>query len=162
MNKTKKVINLIDKATGWIISMSLLIITLIMAANVMGRYLIGVSIVWGEELTNYVIIAITFLGYHLCISRGMDMKIEVFDRILHRNILRWLNMFAISVALFFVLLVAFIGFNHTQIVFALGRTSPALHLPMFVPYSALWIGALLMSIKYVIRIIELIGGGKQC
>ena len=78
----------------------------IMAAQVVARYVFNNPFVWAEEISTYLFIWIVFLGSGLAFQRRTHIALDYFVRRLPRRIFRWLHLaLSLMVLAFLVLLV---------------------------------------------------------
>lgn len=132
-----------------IISVALLAITMVLSFNVAARYLLGFSIKWAEELANYTIIYITFFGAVVCLKYGMHISMDaVVDKIGERwqNILLRVNA---VIGIFFSFVMSWYGYQLVGFVIGHGQLSPAMMIPMAVPYMAIPTASLLIGLEFL-------------
>ena len=117
-------------------------------ANVVSRYLFNHSIIWVEELTQYQMIWITFLGAGLALREGRHVAVDVIEEYLPAGLRRALRTF-IGVAI--LLLLAAIAYLGMQIVeFTWNQETPVMNIPTGIPYLGVPIGALLCALHLVL------------
>jgi C4-dicarboxylate transporter DctQ subunit len=138
-----------EKAILPIVGSLLLFITLLLTANVIGRYIFGYSLKWAEECTNYIIIWITFLAGVVCLRKGMQISMDAlvlqFSSSMQDNMKRVTN----SLGLVFSLVMVWLGFKLTAMAWSTGQVSPAMMVPMYIPYSVLPLSGLFMALEYL-------------
>jgi TRAP-type C4-dicarboxylate transport system permease small subunit len=116
--------------------------------QVFGRYVLGRSPAWGEEVARMSVAWLTMLGTAACLRDGGHIAVTSFVDTLPpgaKALALWLRDLAI-LATAAVLAWAGTGFallNHDQ-------ESPALEIPMSVAYSSLAIGAALLALMLVL------------
>lgn len=107
--------------------------TLIVAAQVVFRYLLNNSLFWSEELARYLLVWLTFLGASVAYYRGVHPGVDVCFSKLSPGGRRWVmvGVHMVSLAFFAMMVVqgsAFAWFVRLQI-------SPALSLPKWIVMS---------------------------
>lgn len=137
----------IGKVSAPFLSISLIIITLILCVNVIGRYLFGFGLPWAEELTNYTIIWITLIGSTHCIRRKLHVSVDILPNYLKGNLKKALETCVTIIGIFFSLVLAYYGAKLLGDVS--DQVSPALMLPMSIPYASLVVGAFFMILQYL-------------
>lgn len=107
--------------------------------NVVTRYLFNNSIIWVEELTQYEMIWVAYLGAGLALREGRHVAVDTLQDLLPAALRRYLRtLLALAMALFLALLVV-LG---AQIVaFTWNQETPVLGMPTGLPYLAVPIGA---------------------
>lgn len=132
-----------------IVASLLLFITLLLTANVIGRYVFGVSLKWAEECTNYIIIWITFLAGVVCLRKGMQISMDAlvlqFKGAMQDIIKKLTN----TLGFIFSLVIVWFGFKLTVMAFSTGQVSPAMMVPMFIPYTVLPVSGFFMALEYL-------------
>ncbi|MEW5919374.1 MAG: TRAP transporter small permease [Bacillota bacterium] len=132
-----------------VLAVLLLGITLLLSYNVITRYGFSHSFFWAEEMTNYIIIWMTLLGSGICVRRGLHMSVDIIFLHVIGFLRTFLLLFGIMVSLLFVAMVAVLGYQQVQNVIKYAQLTPALRIPMYIPYLALPIGGLLMVLEYI-------------
>lgn len=141
-----------DRAFVWanqaLVGSFMLIMTVLVFANVVMRYLAGISLPWVEELTRYMMIWMAYLGAGLALRAGAHVAVEVVQDALPARLTRLLRT-AIAVAILgFLLAVAWYGFTYSQ--FTMRQSSPVLNLPLGIIYLGVPIGCLLCAIHLLL------------
>jgi TRAP-type C4-dicarboxylate transport system permease small subunit len=78
---------------------------LLVFANVITRYLLNYSIIWVEEITQYEMIWVTYLGAGLALREGRHVAVDTLQDLLPHSLRRlarfvvWLAVFGFLVAL---------------------------------------------------------------
>lgn len=154
-----KISELFGKYVANIVGVALLIVTLILTINVVGRYGFGVSLTFGEELATYTIIWITFVGSGLCVQRGIHVSVDAFVNYLPSTTRKVFIMGAQAVGLIFSVILFVIGIKICAQVAAMGQLSPAMRVPMIVAYLAIPVGTFYMSLEYIRKILDMVING---
>lgn len=146
----------VEKMIEPVIAVALLFITIMLFSNVIGRYVFGVSLKWAEEMTNYIIIWITFLGGVVCLRKGMQITMDAFVLQLKGSMQIFVTRLTNGLGLLFSLATVWLSYKLVMMVLPTGQVSPAMMVPMFIPYLVLPVSGLLMAMEYL----ELIMFGK--
>jgi TRAP-type transport system small permease protein len=126
-------------------------------ANVVGRYLLGISLIGADEVQIFIMVGMTFLGAAVVTRRNLHLRMDVLVRFFPRPIqlaLRILEQ---------LLLIALAGFVLSQSFFyarqmlRIGRTSDMAGVPMWIPHGLVALGFLLILIVAVCRLLH---GGR--
>jgi len=126
-------------------------------AEIVARYVFHYSFYWVEEIVIYMVIWSTFFAVVGVTERGEHIKVEFFiKKFNYKNRVR-LDIFASLLGLLFV---AYLLFSGLALVVDASRSGvesiSLLQTPLFIPYSIMPIGAGLLAIKFIKRIIKLI------
>ncbi len=119
--------------------------TTIVIVEVVLRYGFNTGFSWSEELSRFLFIAITFIGASEALRKGQHASVSVFIDMLPNNVREKINFIVYIFMLLFLLLFAYSSFMllkkfHFQL-------APALRVSMAWPYSALFLGAILMMFQ---------------
>lgn len=132
-----------------IVASLLFFITVLLTLNVIGRYCFGVSLKWAEELTNYIIIWITFLAGVVCLRKGMQISMDAVVLQFSDSKQEVIKKITNTVGLIFSLIIVWFGFKLTLMAFSTGQVSPALMVPMYIPYAVLPLSGIFMALEYL-------------
>ncbi len=108
-------------------------------ANVVSRYLFNHSIIWVEELTQFQMIWVAYLGAGLALREGRHVAVDTLQDLLPSGVRRALrNFVALLMAAFAVMLVV-LGFQIAS--FTWSQETPVMGLPTGATYLAVPLGA---------------------
>lgn len=153
MERNKYSLKTLDKIEEIIVGSALLASTLLITINVILRFFFGAGISWSDELVRYLIIVLTFVGSAICVRTGKHIAIDLLSGRLKGN-KRNYHMLLINISgLIFMLAVAIFSIKIIQNNFKFPQLSPALQIPMWIPYLSIPIGFGLSSVRYVQEIL---------
>jgi TRAP-type C4-dicarboxylate transport system permease small subunit len=124
-------------------------------ANVVGRYLLGISLLGSDEVQIFIMVGMTFIGAAVVSRRNLHLRMDVLLRFLPapvRTLLRVVEQ---------LLLIALAGFVLTQSYFyarqmlRIGRTSDMAGVPMWIPHGTVALGFALMLIVAVCALLHM-------
>lgn len=132
----------------WLVGLCMAVMTALVFANVVTRYLFGASIAWSEEISRFLMITIAFLGAGLALRQGRLIAVELFQDLLPPRLIRAVRIAVAAVILAFLAAIAALGiqyvrFNWTQI-------TPVLQISAGIPYLAVPVGAVLMALHLLL------------
>src|SRR5215211_3676539 len=131
----------LKRVNGAVLVAMMAVMVALVFGNVVGRYVFNVSFIWAEELSQYLMVWVTFLGAGLALTQGRHVAVELVQDALPGRAARALRAaVALLVAAFLVALTV-LGFEFVG--FAWGQETPAMNIPFGIPYLAVPIGALL-------------------
>lgn len=130
-------------------------VCVLVAFNVLSRYLLQHPSAWAEELCTYLFVWMVFIGASLALKRREHFAVDCFvERLSPR--LKWsiglladILVFALSV------LVLWYGILATRRAWPV--VTPALEISRAIPYAAVPFGGLLMSIRSIEHLAERFG-----
>ncbi|MDY8108830.1 TRAP transporter small permease [Fulvimarina sp. 2208YS6-2-32] len=122
-------------------------------ANVAGRFLFGQSLYFAEELSQFLVILITFAGIGFAARHGRHIRMSaIYDQLpdLGRKITMIL-IALVTAAIMFVL--AWYSYFYVSSVYGTGRISPVTRIPVFLTLIWLPIGFAITGIQYILTAI---------
>jgi TRAP-type C4-dicarboxylate transport system permease small subunit len=115
--------------------------------NVVARYVFGFSIIWAEEVSQYLMIWIAYLGAGLALREGRHVALEMLHDNLPVALGRKLRMAVGGLVLAFLGAVTVLGFQFAAFVW--NQETPVLNISLGIPSLAIPIGALLFAAHLV-------------
>ena len=151
-----KICNYISKACGAFAVISLFLSILVIVELVFERYFFQRPITWQTELVTMLLVASTFIGSAYVLSEKAHVSMEwIYDFLSTKNIIR-LKIFTSFLSLVFFLILFYFGYLMVEEAFVKNYTTGTVwDPPLWIPYSSMMIGAILMILQYVAEIIKL-------
>jgi len=153
--------NLLNKIEENFIGMALLATTLIIFVNVFMRYFMNQSITWAEEIVKYLMIWIAFIGGSTCFRKGVHVSIDILLDIVPKRAQIFIVTIITLICAAFTTAMAFYGIKLVEFIQNSGQVTPALSMPMWIPYLALPIGFTLMTIRNLEILIKILKGKHE-
>jgi TRAP-type C4-dicarboxylate transport system permease small subunit len=133
----------------WLGVAALFATLVVMSTQIFLRYVLNDSLIWSEELSRYLLIAIAFLGCATGVRKRCHIRIDVIDMILSEPVRRALSV-AIDLLVLFYL--AYVVYASIEILGIFKRQpSTAMGVSMSVPYSVITIGFGLAALRMVLH-----------
>jgi TRAP-type C4-dicarboxylate transport system permease small subunit len=123
---------------GLIVALMGVMATLVFV-NVVSRYVFNHSIIWVEELTQYQMIWITYLGAGLALREGRHVAVETLQDLLPQAARRVLRTLVAAAIAAFMLTVTVLGVQIT--LFTWNQETPVMNVPAGIPYLGVPVGA---------------------
>lgn len=124
-----------------LVAAALAAIFLIVFSNVVGRYVLGSSLAWGEEVARFLMIFGAFAGAGLALREGRLVEIDLFVSILPKRLDRPIRWCVVLVMGMFMALVAWFGIRF--VAFGWPKETMATGISRGIPYIAIPTGAVL-------------------
>ena len=155
-NKYLKFCDFTARACGAFAVSALLLSILVIVELVFERYFFQRAITWQNELVTMLLVASTFIGSAYVLSEKAHVSMEwIYDFLSKKNIIK-LKIFTSLLSLIFFLMLFYYGYLITEEAFIKNYTTGSIwDPPLWVPYSSMLIGALLMILQYIAEIIKL-------
>lgn len=123
-------------------------------ANVFGRYLFNQSLYFSEELNQFLIVLVTFVGLGYAARKGRHIRMSaIYDQLppVWRKRLM-LTICAVTAAFMFIL--AYYAVQYVMIIALLGKVTPALQIPLYLTYLWVPVGFTITGIQYILTFIQ--------
>lgn len=137
-----------QRVEACLLSAMILLTASLMVTNVVSRTLTGFSLAFTEEVSQFLIIGVTFVGLSYAAGRGRHIRMTaVVDQLSER----WRKRVRIFNAILTSgLLLALAGFSMQYIttVHFLGTVSPVLQVPLYLVYLIVPLGLTLAAMQY--------------
>lgn len=131
-------------ANRWIVIAMMVVMAALVFVNVVCRYILNYSIIWAEEVSQYLMVWVAFLAAGLALREGRHVAIEMLqDRLPSRARRMTRHLIALLLIVFMGILII-LGLQFVR--FAWDQETPVLNIPLGIPYMAVPIGALLLVI----------------
>lgn len=157
-NTFLKILDSIDRGLGWvertIIASSVLLMAFLMSAHVVGNLLFNRGIPGTYEVTEMLVVIITFVGLGYAARHARHIRMSAVYDLLKGRVRKTL---LIIISVGSAVLMFYLAYKSAQYDLALyvrGRTSSALHIPMWVINLALPAGFTLAGIQYSLTAIR--------
>ena len=139
---------------------ALILSILVIVELVFERYFFQRAITWQTELVTMLLVASTFIGSAYVLSEKAHVSMEwIYDFLSNRNIIK-LKIFTSFISLGFFLILFYFGFLMVEEAFVKNYTTGTVwDPPLWIPYSSMLIGSLLMILQYIAEIIQLFDEG---
>lgn len=148
----KKLIHWLDeKLEESLLVLGLIAMTLIMGAQVLCRYVLGVSLSWSEEITRYIFIWCGFLSVSYCSKKCLSIKIEQFVALFPRRGRAVFKVVNHTFELIFFLYMIPFAFSYMMSSVESGQLSPAAGIPMYYVQAAPLVSFVLVTIRIIQR-----------
>lgn len=152
-----KILSKIDSGIAWIqkalLVVSMLSMSVILVANVFSRIIFKSSIICAEEIGNYAVIIITFIGMAYTARQNKHVRISSLFDIMPKKFQK-VNAVIISlVTSGVVFYIAYYAFEYMSAHITSGRVSPALKIPVYVVSLIVFVGFVFTGVEYFIQFV---------
>lgn len=137
-----------------ILALSIMLMMINTTANALGRYIFNQSIYFSEELNQFLMISVTFVGLAYAVRNGRNIRMTaIYDSLSHKK----KKILMIIIALFtslLMFLLAYEAYVYVMQVKEINRQSPALQIQVYLVYMIVPIGFFMSGIQFFIRFIQ--------
>lgn len=139
----------LEKLEDTFCALALLVTALVLFANVVLRYVFSASTSWAEELIRYLMIWITFIGGSVCVRKGAHIRMDFLLTMLPARVASALTRLVFLISAVFCGLLFWYSLRLVMFTVELEQMSPALEIPMWIPYVAMPLGSALMCFRFL-------------
>jgi len=130
------------KVAEWGVILGMAILAIVIPYEVFGRYVLGNMPPWSAELATFTLVWVSMLGSVIGLKKGYQIGITFFLEKLPNRLARMVKFINFAIMLFFLGVMVYYGTD--QAIYNLRQISPAIRIPMTVPYAAIPVGAAMM------------------
>ncbi len=137
-----------------LLALGVLLMALNTMANVVGRYLLGESIFFSEELNQALIILITFAGISYAARHGRHIRMSAFFDAAPFALRKTMMVAIAAITAAMMFLLSWYSFDYLMAQMSRGRLLPALQIPQW--WIIVWVplGFLLTGLQYALTAIK--------
>ena len=139
----------IAKGEALILGLGVLLMATVSIANIFGRFFLGESLFFAEELNQFLIILITFIGIGYAARQGRHIRMSaIYDALpdAARKVLMVVIALVTAAAMF---VLAWYSFLYVVSVYDTGRISASLRIPFYITQVWVPFGFVITGIQYV-------------
>ncbi len=136
----------------------LLVAIAINIANVVGRYVFGISVAWAEEVMSYIIIWGVFISIGSITYQGLHLRMDLLLMTMRGRITMLLGGITVVLILVCSVFVLRQSFHILTFYIGNGETSMGARIPLVYPHAALLFGFILMAAAAIVRFKSYITG----
>ncbi len=149
-----RMLTLIDKFIGkaemCVLGWGIIIMAVNTIANVFGRYLFSQSIYFTEELNEFLIVIITFMGLGYVTRKGRHIRMSALYDLLSVRYKKLLMIVIASLTAMAMFTLAWYALEYVAKLASRGRVTPALQFPLYLTYIWVVLGFAVTGIQYVL------------
>lgn len=151
-------LRLLNKLMAYMSAILIVLCSLVLCYEVITRYVIHVSNDWVIELSVFMLIAATFMAAAHTQRERAHVGIEILDEVMSKKATQWRLLFGDVLSCAFCVLVAVLSWEYFYEAYSEGWDSGSTWSPkMWIPYSFMAAGMTLLSLEFLVQIIEGVG-----
>ncbi|WP_281645996.1 TRAP transporter small permease [Parendozoicomonas sp. Alg238-R29] len=144
----------IGRIEASILSLAIIAMATNSIANVFGRYVFNQSLYFSDELNQFLIVVITFMGLGYITRKGKHIRMSAFYDMWPAKVQK-VSMIVIALLTAVVMFVlAWYAFEYVQKLERRGRVTPALQVPLYLTYIWVSLGFFIAGIQYLLTAIR--------
>ncbi|WP_298020718.1 TRAP transporter small permease [uncultured Dysosmobacter sp.] len=157
MKKCRDVLSIltngIDKIERWIITVIFAETIIVGFMQVVCRFILKASLPWSEELLRFSFVWLTYIAASMGIMRGTHTDVRVVVDRLPVPVQKALNIFREVATLVFCGIVFWFSLEIITLQISKNQISPAMHIPMYIPYLGLTCSFGIMVVQCIARLL---------
>lgn len=154
----------IDSVLNWIeekvLVFSILFMAGILIANVASRNFFNSSINASEEISQFLVIMVTFLGISYAARRGLHIRMSILNDFLSGKPQKLLALFVSLTTAIIMFYIAWLSFRYVLRVSVIYRISPILRIPLHYVWSVVPVGFALTGVQYFLTFFRNLSSDK--
>ncbi len=152
----KKLVSFLQKMENAIMVVTFTIMVVTSFAQVVNRNFFKLSISWFEEAAVYCMIYMVLIGTEMGLRDGTQIAVTALVDKLKGKSRKWIRVISKTIVVVFSAAICVNSVEILNLQVKTGQTSPALHLPMSVPYAALVISFAIITLVQGAMVIGMI------
>lgn len=137
-----------------LVATSIMVIAALAIANIIFRKIFNSSLTFAEELSQFLIIIVTFVGVSYATRQGRHIRMTALFDQFPKAIQKYLMILIQIVTGLLMFLLSYFAFLYVLNLYQMGRVSPALQVPIAIVYAFVPLGLFLSGIEYVLAIVK--------
>lgn len=126
------------------------LMVLVIFAATLARYFTLFPMFWGEEVARYIMVFMAYIGAGLGMKKGAHVGVSfLVDKIKNKKVRLFFDLIRLVIIVTFCAII----FQYTIFIIkaqiTMEQTTPALFIPMWIPYSAVTLGMVLVIIRSI-------------
>jgi C4-dicarboxylate transporter, DctQ subunit len=146
-----KMIRAIERTEESLVIFSVGLALTLCCVQVTARYIFNYPLSWPEELIRYLVILIVYVGASIAVRRKSHISVDIIYTFFPQS-QKVLNYLATGLGIVFSFLIIIYGMKFVRNLMASGQIAITLKIPVFIVYSILPVGGLLLLLQYILRL----------
>ena len=152
---------LVTAFENYSIAIGIIVISAIIFVNVIARYFFDTSFTWPEELSRYIIIAVTFIGLSSCARYDVHVSVDILSNKLNGYLANLHKILIYFICASVSLFLSYQSIRFTVLQYLGGNISVALPIPTWVLYLSVSIGFVLATYTYSLKLYQVFANRKN-
>ena len=144
----------IARFEAFVLAFGVLLMAANSVANVIGRFVFSQSLYFSEELNQFLIVLVTFVGIGYAARKGRHIRMSaLYDQLGERGRKVLMIIIAAGTALVMFAL-AWFSYEYILRLAKLGKVTPSLQVPLYLTYLWVPVGFLITGIQYALTVVQ--------
>lgn len=134
----------------------LTIMTILIFANVVSRYVLNASFAFSEEITVNLFVLLTLLGASIAARRGAHLGVSIIVDRLNLKTQNIIEIIGTIISIIFSFIILYYGIIMVRGEYVLGQVTATMQWPEWIFGSFVPIGGFVLVVRYVLELIKLV------
>ena len=130
-------------------------VSVLVFGQVVSRYGFNYTPLWGEELSRFLVVWSIFIGVSIGVRKNQHIGVDALIRFLPHRLKVASEVLLNLIGVVVIGILIFNSFEFIQHTWEYEQLSPAMRLPMFIPYIAMPVGLSLSIVHFIHNIVKL-------
>jgi len=153
-----RILNLVDRALEtferYVLGYGIILMAINTIANVFGRNLFNQSIYFSEELNQFLIVLVTWVGLGYASRKGRHIRMSaIYDQLGH-TLQKALMIVIAAVTGTIMFVLAYYSMHYVGGLIERGTVTPALRVPIWITFMWVPIGFVITGIQYLLTVVR--------
>lgn len=144
-----------------LLSTMLLVMLVICTMQVVWRYVLQMSLSWSEELARYIFVWLVWLAAAYATKKMRHLRISFLKEITPKKHQWFFDLISLCMMVVFSAVMCVIAVEMMELIVETGQMSPAMGMPMWIPYLAVPVGMALIGFRAAQNVFYLCTGKLQ-
>ena len=145
----------LDNFEEYFIVWTLALMTILVFAQVVMRYVFHNSLAWSEEMSRYLFLWCSWIGASYAVKVRSHFRVECFVNAIKGQARKYYELVILVIWFLFSVGMTWYGTNLIIFMHESGQISSAMQIPMTIPYASVPVGCALMSIRLIIEMYKI-------
>ncbi|MFA7404484.1 MAG: TRAP transporter small permease [Pelobacteraceae bacterium] len=150
-----KLIKPLEWIENLIAVVSMATVSLLVFGNVVSRYGFNYTPIWSEELSRFLVVWSIFIGVAIGVRKNQHIGVDALIRFLPHKLLLASEVLLNLIGVVIIGILVYTSIEFIQQTMEFEQLSPAMRIPMYIPYIAMPVGLSLSIIHFINNIVKL-------
>lgn len=136
-------------------------VSLLVFGQVVSRYCFEYTPVWSEELSRFLVVWSIFIGVAIGVRRNQHIGVDAIIRFLPHKLKLASEVLLNLIGVVVIAILIYTSLDFIKQTMEFGQLSPAMRVPMYIPYIAMPVGLSLSIFHFIHNIIKLFTNPDQ-
>lgn len=156
-----KLIRPLEWIENGIAVLSMATVSVLVFANVISRYGFSYTPIWSEELSRFLVVWSIFIGVSIGVRKNQHIGVDALIRFLPHKLLLAAEVLLNLIGIVVIGILIYTSIDFIKETMEYEQLSPAMRIPMYIPYIAMPVGLSFSVIHFIHNIVKLFTDPSQ-